>query len=347
MSWQRIRGHEVLVQAFAHAVRRGRLAHAYFFAGPPGVGKRLFAEELAKTMLCENRSEQNFEACDQCPACKQFGAGTHPDFVAVSRPEDKPNIPIESVRELCRQLSLKPARGHGKVAILDDADDLDDPVNLHASANAFLKTLEEPPPGSVLILIGTDADRQLPTIVSRCQVIRFAPLPTELVAELLRAQGMEDTALGERLARLSGGSLGQARDLADPALWSFRRSLLEGLSQPRPNTVALAREWINFVGEAGKESAAKRRRAALVLRLLIEFLKSTLCVSVGGTPQLVETDDLRIMRELANRLGTERLLELLDRCLEGDIHIDRRVQLELALEAMLDALGQRSVVGMP
>lgn len=341
MSWQRVRGHEVLVQAFAHAVRRGRLAHAYFFTGPLGVGKRRFAQELAKTLLCENRSEDRFEACDQCPACSQVEAGTHPDFFAASRPEENANMPIDVVRELCRNLALKPARGHGKVAILDDADDLDDPIQNHPAANAFLKTLEEPPPRSVLILIGADAHRQLPTIVSRCQVIRFAPLTTELVAELLHAQGIEDAALVGRLARMSGGSPGQARALADPALWNFRRILLEGLSQPRPNTVALARELMHFVEEAGKESAAKRRRAALVLRLLIDFLNQALCVSVGGTPQLAEADDLRMLRELANRLGSDQLLELLDRCLEGDVHIDRRVQLELAVEALFDSLGQK------
>src|SRR5262249_2850158 len=179
--------------------------------------------------------------------------------------------PIEVMRELCGNFSLKSARGRGKVALLDDADDLND-----AAANCFLKTLEEPPPRSVLILIGTTAERQLATILSRCQVVRFAPLPEAQVVELLRQHDLGDEALLGRLARLSAGSPGQALALADPALWEFRRVLLEGLALPQPDTVELAKKWSEFVEEAGKESAAQRRRAALVLRLLIEFLNDAL-----------------------------------------------------------------------
>src|SRR5579864_7663912 len=154
------------------------------------------------------------------------------------------------MRELCQDLSLKPARGRGKVAIVDDADDLNE-----ESANCFLKTLEEPPPRSVLILIGTSPDRQLATIRSRCQVVHFFPLPAELVAEILRAPGVEDDKLIERLVHLSDGSPGQARALADPALWEFRRKFLKALSQPPFDNVALGQSWIQFVEEAGKESA--------------------------------------------------------------------------------------------
>src|SRR5262249_40213336 len=106
------------------------------------------------------------EACDSCPSCVQVEAGTHPDFLCVGRPEDALEFPIDLMRNLCQRFSLKSARGHGKVVLLDDADDLNE-----ESANCFLKTLEEPPPRSVLILIGSSPDRQLSTIVSRCQVV--------------------------------------------------------------------------------------------------------------------------------------------------------------------------------
>src|SRR5262249_26460614 len=152
VSWQRVRGHDALVQAFDRVVRRGRLAHAYLFTGLPGVGKRLFAEELAKALLCEQPPGPRLEACDRCPACALVDAGTHPDLYVATRPEESLELPIEVVRELCRSFALKSARGRGKVAILDDADDLN-----VAAANCFLKTLEEPPPRSVLLVIGTSA----------------------------------------------------------------------------------------------------------------------------------------------------------------------------------------------
>ena len=95
-------------------MRRGRLAHAYLFAGPAGVGKHLFAQELARALLCENPPGERLEACDCCAACAQVGAGSHPDLFRVGRPEDSQDLPIEAMRELTRNLSLKPARGRGK-----------------------------------------------------------------------------------------------------------------------------------------------------------------------------------------------------------------------------------------
>src|SRR5262249_14680434 len=311
VSWQRVLGHDALVEAFDRAWKRGRLAHAYLFVGPTGIGKRLFAEELAKALLCEQVPsrvpEGRLEACDRCEACKLVPAGTHPDLFVAARPDDSTAIPIDVMRELARGLALKPARGRRKIALIDDADDLNDPITGHAAANCFLKTLEEPPPRSLLILIGTSADLQLSTIVSRCQVVHFAPLSQELVARMLEARGVEDPALRERLARLSGGSPGWARALADPELWAFRRTFLDGLTQSEIDSVGLARKLTEFVEEAGKESAAQRRRASLVLDLLLDFLANALAILSGGTPRLAEPEDQRALEEFVKRVDADRL----------------------------------------
>jgi DNA polymerase-3 subunit delta' len=324
------------VEGFRRAVRRGRLAHAYLFTGPAGVGKRLFAVELAKALLCENAATTGPQACDRCPSCIQVESGTHPDFFTAVRPPEALEFPISLMRELCQSFALKSARGRGKVILIDDADDLNE-----EAANCFLKTLEEPPPRSVLILIGSTPDRQLQTIVSRCQVIRFAPLPSEMVEELLQEQGIEDAALQARLARLSAGSPGLAKDLADPALWEFRRKLLEGLTKAPIDPVELSRNWMEFVEEGGKESAAQRRRAQLVLRLVIDFLDDALTVSMNGVPRRTEAEDRPGLDALARRADPEHLLEALGRCLDADRQIDRRVQLVLILEGLMDALGQK------
>lgn len=333
MSWQQVRGHEVLVKRFEQAVRRGRLAHAYLFTGPAGVGKRRFAGELAKAMLCEQRSPERLEACDRCSSCILVEAGTHPDSFQAGRPPESLEFPIDVMRELCSQLGMKPVRGRGKVAVIDDVDNLNE-----ESANSFLKTLEEPPPQSLLILIGSSVERQLATIVSRCQVIRFQPLPENVVVELLRDQGMDQPGVAERLARLSGGSPGLAQALADPALWEFRGKLLHGLSRPRPDSVALSQELVRFVEEAGKESAAQRRRASLVLRLLVNSLSAALQIACGAALGLAEAGDLPILTQLSERRTPEELVELIQRCLDADYQSERRVQLVLVLEALLDDL---------
>jgi DNA polymerase-3 subunit delta' len=331
-----------VVEAFARALHRNRLAHAYLFSGPSGVGKRLFAGELAKALLCENEpANGRLEACDRCPSCLLVEAGTHPDFFTAVRPPESANLPIDVMRELCRGFSLKSARGRGKVAILDDADDLDDPTSLNAAANCFLKTLEEPPPRSMFILVGTSIDRQLPTIVSRCQVVRFRPLQADAVDAILQQHGVEDARRRADLVRLAGGSPGQALALSDPALWEFRRTLLKALAAPRLDSVTLGRDWMRFTEEAGKDSAGQRRRAALAVQLLIELLDDALRLNLGKPARITEPEELRTLEGLAKRLHPEQFLDVLERCLDGDVHIDRRVQLVLLLEALTDALGQR------
>src|ERR1051326_5932116 len=192
LSWKHIVGHERVVSAFERIWHRGRLAHAYRFAGASGIGKRLVAVELAKSLLCETLARHASEgqnvplaACDTCPDCKQVEAGSHPDLYVASRPPDTLEFPIELMQQVCQNFRLKSARGCGKFAIIDDADDLNE-----ESANCFLKTLEEPPPRSMLILIGTAPERQLATIVSRCQVVRFAPLREEQVMAILGQHGI-------------------------------------------------------------------------------------------------------------------------------------------------------------
>jgi len=180
VSWHSVRGHDRVVESLRANLRSGRFHHAFLFVGPEGVGKRTFARTLAQALLCERNPETMLEPCGHCPGCVQVAAGTHPDLLEVARPDERQELPIRVIRDLCAEFGLKPARGIRKVAIVDDVDDMND-----EAANAFLKTLEEPPPGAVLILIGTSAELQLATIISRCQVIRFEPLPEALLAGLL------------------------------------------------------------------------------------------------------------------------------------------------------------------
>ncbi len=336
MSWSQILGHAERIDAFRQIVMRHRLAHAYLFVGPPGVGKRRFALELAKALLCEDaKSPRKLDACDRCDACLLVDAGTHPDLFQVSRPEDVNEFPIKLIREFCDGFMFKPARGHGKVAILDDTDDFNE-----ESANCFLKTLEEPPPGSLLILLSTNLDRQLPTIKSRCQAVRFAPLGEAHVRQLLQKQGIEDAAMLARLVRLSGGSPGQALALADEALWNFRHELLQGLAKPKVDSFALARRLVEFVEEAGKETALQRRRANQVVRLLIEAFTDMQRLRAGAPARSAEPAELPLVESLAQRAHGDKIQAMLERCLETEMHLGRYVQLSLVLEGLMDALGQ-------
>jgi len=327
MSWDAIRGHDGPRQQLLAAERRGRLPHAFLFVGPPGIGKRAFATEFAKALLCE-KPPAPLTACDHCPACAQVAVNTHPDFFRGARPEDKNDLTIEVVQEFCTNLGSKPVRGRRKVGILEDVDEFND-----SSANCFLKTLEEPPVGAVLILLATSLAMQLPTILSRCQVIRFQPLTNDAMRTVLAENEIADPATLDRLVRLAGGSPGRALELADEELWNFRSRLAESLAGPRVDGVALSQEWMKFVEEAGKEAKAQRQRASLTITLAMGLFRTALRLRLEP-----ETGDEDGLKGLADRLDEDEIADRLDACTEADYHLDRKVQVVLVVESLVDKL---------
>jgi DNA polymerase III subunit delta' len=335
--WPSIRGHDRVLEALRRALAQGRLPHALLFVGPEGIGKRSCALAMAQALLCPARPEALLDPCGACPSCRQVHAGTHPDLRLARRPDDKHELPIQVIRDLCLGLGLKPMLGARQVAVVDDADDLNE-----EAANAFLKTLEEPPEGSVLILIGTAAELQLDTIVSRCRVVPFRPLPEPELAAVLLEQGVAaapDEA--RRLARRAEGSVARARGLADAALEGFRRALLDDLAAPGGfDPPAWSRRLEAFIKEAGKESVAQRARAGLLVGELARLFRGVLWQAAGLEPPSPDPADRRAIAALAERLDPEAVLVLADRCLEADHHIQRRAYLPLILDALAHDLGK-------
>jgi DNA polymerase-3 subunit delta' len=337
MPWHSILGHDREVDILRRGLAQGRLPHAFLFVGPEGIGKRSFANVFAQALLCDVRPETALDPCGVCPSCLQVEAGTHPDILRVARPEDKHDLGIALIRDLCLDLGLKPASGRRKVAIIDDADDLND-----EAANAFLKTLEEPPPGSVLILIGTSAEMQLDTIISRCRVLRFDPLnETELAQVLLKQQVTDDPAEAARIAHLAEGSVARARGLANATLDGFRRGLIDEIADPKGfDPPALARRIEAFVKDAGKESVLQRERASILIGELARFFRGVLWSTAGNIPPSPDPDDRRAVDQLAHRLEPEDVFLLAERCVEADYHVGRKVYMVLILDALMHDLGK-------
>jgi DNA polymerase III subunit delta' len=181
MALRDIIGQDRSINILIKTTQRGRLPSSYLFAGESGIGKKLAAVNLAKVINClnaSNRDTEGIDACDECPSCRKIDSGIHPDFLLIS-PEGG-LIRIEEIRAIDDLLSLKAFEAIYKVVVVDDADMMN-----QSAANAFLKTLEEPPGNSLIILISSNPDRLPDTIRSRCSRINFTPLASEACEEII------------------------------------------------------------------------------------------------------------------------------------------------------------------
>ncbi len=214
-----VEGQDKAKAAITAALAAERIPSAWLFAGPRGVGKFTTAMAVASAINCGAGDSQGgglfggapepsgpkTDACGTCASCRKIASGNHPDVRVVRVPPEKRVIPIESVRDVIAELAFRPYEGKRRVVIVDGAESL-----TPQAANALLKSLEEPPPHSTWIVIADSPSRLLPTVVSRCRIVRFGALPVDVAAALLAREGGMQPAEAKATAALLGGSVGRA-----------------------------------------------------------------------------------------------------------------------------------------
>ena len=218
-----------------------------------------------------------------------MAAGTHPDLLLIEKPPDKNVLPIELFvgrREhrmqegLCHDLGLKPFSASRRISVIDDAQLLNE-----ESANCLLKTLEEPPPGAVIVLISTAEDQMLSTIRSRCQTIRFRPLTSAQIAAILVRDGsVSGAGEAQQIAAQSEGSMRVAQALAAPEMQQFHGALLAQLTEPAPDSQALVDLAVAFIEAGGRDAPLRRERARHVVGTALEFYRQVVRTRSGLAP---------------------------------------------------------------
>ena len=287
MSLSEIRGQEKAIGMLTGILNRKRLASSYLFSGESGIGKKLTAVNFAKALNCLNSaSAPDFpaDACDRCESCLKIVSGSHPDLLLIS-PEDR-QIRIDEIRLIDEALSFRPFEGRKKVVIVDDADTM----NI-AAANAFLKTLEEPPKDSIIILISSRPDRLPATIRSRCSRVNFVPLPLESCRQVLRGN-IPDEDLAT-IARLSMGKPGLAlsSDLREESTWFA--GLLQGMLK------------------AEKDSWASREEIDRWFEHLCIMMRDAVVFQItGDTSQFINADLKEYIYTLAKSMDVRGIIEL-------------------------------------
>ena len=315
---QQIVGHEQIITQLRHAIQSSRVAGAYLFVGPAGVGKETVAIHFAKSINCLELGEN---PCGTCLSCRKTDAGNHPDLQIVG--PSGAWIRIDQIRELQKRIVFRPFEGVRKIAILREAERM----NLEA-ANCLLKTLEEPPAESVLILLTTNLDALLPTIRSRCQIIKFNPLPPNELARYLNEQFQ----LGERealsVATLAGGVVGKA--LANLNSRNAEESETgqpadEGIPEILTTTDRLA---VFRIAEHYGDDPDR-------LDVLAEWYRDLLLLHQDVSPDLlVHTYHVEALRQLVPRYSRLRLQAAIKTIFETKNALSRNINATLALEVM-------------
>ena len=353
MAWQGIVGHDHLVERFRRSLTHGRLATTFLFVGPEGIGKRTFALKLAQSLLCVESSEVDLDPCGRCAQCQQVLSDSHPDLQLIRKPDDRAFIPVETFigdREhrmrtgLCHFISLTPAGGRRRIAIVDDADWLN-----QEGANSLLKTLEEPSPGALIILVSTSLQRQLPTIRSRSQVIQFRPLSESQVAECLLEQDLaSDADEAALMAARSDGSVSLAVTASQPNIIEFRQQLFEELSREAIDRKGLSKLISGFMEESGKENAAKRRQLRIVATASMDFYRQ-LAKQLAGESGSANTDWQTAISRIVEHGGVsvDTAVAQIERCMDAMQQINSNANLGLLIDALVSDLAKMTRTGNP
>jgi DNA polymerase-3 subunit delta' len=335
-------GHEWAVEFLRSGLAQGRTAHAYLFTGPDKIGKRTLALALARSINCESspgESSLPLQPCGECLSCRNIQRGVHPDVQVINRevqaemlsqdPAKKRELGVDTIRILQRDVNLKPYQGRRKVYIIDEAETLSE-----EAVNSFLKTLEEPPPSTIFVLLSLTEEALLPTLVSRCQVLRLRPVSRRLIEDELRRCYELEPEEAKLLASLSMGRVGWAfQAAADPRVAearSARRSELIALeSATRVRRFEYAAELAGHFGRGEREKVLE------TLDLWSGWWRDVVLVK-GDCPHLVTNiDEMSALREAAQKYDLEQLVGFVRRVEETALQLKQNVNPRLALESVL------------
>jgi DNA polymerase-3 subunit delta' len=325
MAYAHIAGHERQKQLLDKALAAGRLASAYLFSGPEGIGKKLLARAFIKSLLCVTRN-----SCGSCRSCRQFEEDNHPDFIFLDGAAAA--IKIDAIREVQKELRFCPAESAHRVCLIDNAEQM-----THAAQTALLKSLEEPNLHTLFILVSAHAEALLSTIRSRCQKVKFNRLPIEILRRKFSQTLNEDQDRAGLLAALAGGSFKTSLGSKHEFYFRERPEILEHLVQ-LPGLEKHAEAYFTLAAKL----AAKKNLIPDILEVLKLFFRDTL-LELHGRPEneFINGDLTGLIRRQSRRETIASTLKKLESIRDIEAAIGRNTNPQLTLEVLLMRLSDR------
>jgi len=320
MSFLDIYGHEKQIVILKQALTQNRVGHAYLFSGVDAIGKKTLALEFAKVVNCEKAAEIN-DSCGKCAACLKISRNNHPDIFFIEA--EGQFIRINAIREIQKQMTFKPMEGRRRVFIIDNADKMND-----QAANALLKTLEEPSPANILILVTAKPYTLPSTIISRCRHMRFNPLGIDTVTKFLIARGNTEKKNALLLAGLSGGSIGQALELNKDDVIIYRTEILNLLANTKKSEPLSLLALASFFGQEKREI----KQGFHILQTC--FRDALVYKETNNDQMLINQDNSSFIASLASRLSGEQLLQNIELLEKAWATMEQNVNKSLTLETM-------------
>ena len=315
-------GHQHLIEHLQSAITMGKVSHAYIFDGEKGSGKNFLASAFAAALQCE---KQGTDACGECTSCKQAEGNNHPDIIRITH--EKPNtISVDDIRQqLCGDIMIKPYKGPYKIYIIDEAQKL----NVQAQ-NALLKTIEEPPAYAVILLLTTNAQSFLPTILSRCVTLSLKPVRDSLVRKFLMEQVHIPDYQADICVSFAQGNIGKAKRLA----------MSEDFEQMKDHMIRLVKYIqdmeISELIESMRKMTEFKADISDYLDLLMVWYRDVLLYKATWNPSaVVFSDEIHTITKMASQSsyeGLEKILKALDK---AKIRLAANVNFDLTMELLL------------
>ena len=323
-----------IIDHFNKAIKTDHLSHAYIFTGQEGVGKALFAKEFAKALNCKNNDN---DSCNSCTNCNRIEMLNHPDVFWIEREEKAKFIKIENIRNLQNSVRLSPLESEYKIFIIKEADRMNE-----EASNCLLKTLEEPSPNTIIILIANSIAPIKDTIRSRCQVIRFQPIPSRIIESQLTDKSDADANKIGWISRFCNGSLANALHLLDDNHYEMNSDIVTRMTEPDIDNLAFAEEVIDSYLSAGDSLEEKRQILKSILHCILQLYRDLLLVKVMNGHD-VQQEKMSLYNEgredslhiQANYLTREQIMYVIDEILESIKYVDLNLNINLLVENII------------